>query len=155
MMRPVHILSWYPKFNGNHFGLPPSSIHRMTRLGGNSVLTCTTHLHRPYRRFREWRTSPPLAYKLIVDLSTILKMADRLMIHFVCWPPIRVSLSAICEIVCCAVLFDSWLGCLVTESSFLRALVHKYVLIHGSQDSRAPFWTGIGARTGSLTCIRP
>ena len=28
-------------------------------------------------------------------------------------------------------------------------------VIHGSQDSRAPFWTGIVARTGSVTCIRP
>ena len=24
----------YPNFNGSHFGLPPSSIHRMTGLGG-------------------------------------------------------------------------------------------------------------------------
>ena len=30
-----------------------------------------------------------------------------------------------------------------------------YCVIHGSQDSRAPFWTGIVARTGSVTCIRP
>ena len=26
----VHITSWYPNFNGSHFGLPPSEIHRMT-----------------------------------------------------------------------------------------------------------------------------
>ena len=31
------ITSWYPEFNGSHFGLPPSSIHRMTGLGGNFV----------------------------------------------------------------------------------------------------------------------
>ena len=28
----VRITSWYPKFNGSHFGLPPSEIHRMTGL---------------------------------------------------------------------------------------------------------------------------
>ena len=32
---PLCITSWYPKFNGGHFGLPPSSIRRMTGLGGN------------------------------------------------------------------------------------------------------------------------
>ena len=29
--------SWYPEFNGSHFGLPPSSIHQMTGLGGKMV----------------------------------------------------------------------------------------------------------------------
>ena len=33
-MGAVCIKSWYPKFNGSHFGLPPSSIHKMTGLGG-------------------------------------------------------------------------------------------------------------------------
>ena len=28
----VRITSWYPKFNGSHFRLPPSEIHRMTGL---------------------------------------------------------------------------------------------------------------------------
>ena len=31
------ITSWYPNFNGSHFGLPPSSIHRITGLGGKFV----------------------------------------------------------------------------------------------------------------------
>ena len=30
----VRITSRYPEFNGRHFGLPPSTIHRMTALGG-------------------------------------------------------------------------------------------------------------------------
>ena len=34
----VHITSWYPKFNGSHFRLPPSSIHKMTGLGGYFVI---------------------------------------------------------------------------------------------------------------------
>ena len=38
--------SWYPNFNGNHFGLPPSEIHRMTELGGEIVWTMT-YSHRP------------------------------------------------------------------------------------------------------------
>ena len=28
----VRITSWYSNFNGSHFGLPPSEIHRMTGL---------------------------------------------------------------------------------------------------------------------------
>ena len=34
----VRITSWYPNFNGSHFGLPPSEIHRMTGLGGKKVI---------------------------------------------------------------------------------------------------------------------
>ena len=34
-------------FNGSHFGLPPSSIHRMTGLGGKIVWTMT-HSHKPH-----------------------------------------------------------------------------------------------------------
>ena len=33
------ITSWYPNFNGSHFDLPPSEIHRMTGLGGKFVWT--------------------------------------------------------------------------------------------------------------------
>ena len=35
----VCIVSRYPKFNGRHFGLPPSSklIHKITGLGGKMV----------------------------------------------------------------------------------------------------------------------
>ena len=44
-------------------------------------------LFKTHRRFRKWRTSSKLAYKLIVDQSARLKMAHQLMIHFVCWPP--------------------------------------------------------------------
>ena len=37
----VLIASLYPEFNGSHFGLPPSSIHQMTGLGGKMVSTMT------------------------------------------------------------------------------------------------------------------
>ena len=37
----VHITSWYPKFNGSHFGLPPISIHKKTGLGSKMVCTMT------------------------------------------------------------------------------------------------------------------
>ena len=37
----VHITSWYPKFNGSHFGLPPVSIHKKTGLGSKVVCTMT------------------------------------------------------------------------------------------------------------------
>ena len=37
----VRITSWYPNFNGSHFGLPPSSTHEMTGLGGKFVWTMT------------------------------------------------------------------------------------------------------------------
>ena len=50
-MGPVSIQSWYPKFNGSHFGSPPSSIHRMTRLGGNPMWTMT---YRPSPQARSY-----------------------------------------------------------------------------------------------------
>ena len=43
----VRITSWYIKFNGSHFGLPPSSIHRMTGLGGKMVWTMI-YAHMPH-----------------------------------------------------------------------------------------------------------
>ena len=43
----VRIMSWYPNFNGSHFGLPPSEIHRLTGLGGKMVWTMT-YSHRPH-----------------------------------------------------------------------------------------------------------
>ena len=43
----VRITSWYPKFNGSHFGLPPSEIHRMTGLPPKIVWTMT-YSHRPH-----------------------------------------------------------------------------------------------------------
>ena len=46
-MGAVCITSSYPKFNGSHFDLPPSSIHRMTGLGGNFPHTMT-YAHRPH-----------------------------------------------------------------------------------------------------------
>ena len=42
----VRIMSWYPKSNVSHFGLPPSSNHRMTGLGGKIVWTMT-YSHKP------------------------------------------------------------------------------------------------------------
>ena len=43
----VCVSSLYTKHNGSHFGLPPSSIHRMTGLGGNFPYTMT-YAHRPH-----------------------------------------------------------------------------------------------------------
>ena len=40
----VRITSWYPKFNGNHFGLPPSCIHKMTGLGVNDDVRAQSRL---------------------------------------------------------------------------------------------------------------
>ena len=45
----VRITSWYPNFNGSHFGLPPSVIHRMTGLPPKIVWTMT-YSHRPHSR---------------------------------------------------------------------------------------------------------
>ena len=45
-MGRVRITSCYPEINGSHFGLPPSSIHQMTGLGGKMVRT-VTYSHRP------------------------------------------------------------------------------------------------------------
>ena len=48
----VRITSWYPNFNGSHFGLPPSEIHRMTGLPPKIVWTMT-YLHRAHSRREE------------------------------------------------------------------------------------------------------
>ena len=45
--RAHYTMVWYPKFNGSHFGLPPSSIPRMTGLGGKTVCMMT-YLHRSH-----------------------------------------------------------------------------------------------------------
>ena len=37
LMGLVRITSWYPNFNGSHFGLPPSEIHRMIWLPPGEV----------------------------------------------------------------------------------------------------------------------
>ena len=47
----VRITPWYPKFNGNHFGLPSCSIHKMTGLdwggggGGGGQFRCERWSH--------------------------------------------------------------------------------------------------------------
>ena len=46
-MEAVRITSWFPKYNGPHFGLLPSSIHTLTRLGGKGVWNSTYEL-RPH-----------------------------------------------------------------------------------------------------------
>ena len=47
LMGLVRITSWYPNFNGSHFGLPPSEIHRMTGLPPKIVWTMT-YSHKPH-----------------------------------------------------------------------------------------------------------
>ena len=43
----VRIMPWYPHFTGSHFDLPPSSIDKITGLGGKMAWTMT-YAHRPY-----------------------------------------------------------------------------------------------------------
>ena len=53
----VRISSWYPSFNGSHFGLPPSEMHRMNGLPPKTVWTMT-YSHRPHcwnRPIAQWR----------------------------------------------------------------------------------------------------
>ena len=47
LMGLVCFTSWYPSFNGSHFGLPPSEIPRMTGLPPKIVWTMT-YPHRPH-----------------------------------------------------------------------------------------------------------
>ena len=87
-MEPVRVTSWYPKFNGRHFGLPPSSVHRMTGLGGNFVSTMT-YAYMPHWHLRSATghvylcTSSPLnsvAQPLISGVTWLLaKMSARSM----------------------------------------------------------------------------
>ena len=46
-MGAVHIASRYPNFNGSHFGLQPSSIEKITGLGGKMMWTMT-HANMPH-----------------------------------------------------------------------------------------------------------
>ena len=46
-MAAVHITSSDPEFTGSHFGLPPSSTHKITGLGGKMVWTMT-YAHMPH-----------------------------------------------------------------------------------------------------------
>ena len=48
IMGLVRIMSLYPKYNGSHFGLPPSSIQKMIGLVGSLVWT-RTYSHEPHR----------------------------------------------------------------------------------------------------------
>ena len=58
----VRITSWYPNFNGSHFGLRPNEIHRMTGLPPKIVWSMT-YLHRQHcgsptrASFSSWRGS--------------------------------------------------------------------------------------------------
>ena len=54
IMGLVRITSWYPNFNGGHFGLPPSEIHRMPGLPPKIVWTMT-YSHGPH-----WKPSGAL-----------------------------------------------------------------------------------------------
>ena len=67
----VHITSWYPNFNGSHFGLPPCEIHRMTGLPPQIVWTMT-HSHRPHpwiRRSCEGPAGNDIGGKLRLNMS--------------------------------------------------------------------------------------
>ena len=60
----VRITSWYPNFNGSHFGLPPSEIHtdhRMTGLPPKMVWTMT-YSHRPH-----WVTNTLLLLEIDIE----------------------------------------------------------------------------------------
>ena len=49
--------AWYPEFNGSHFGLPPSSIKRMTgvHVGGKMVWTMTSRCAQaPFWEIKTW-----------------------------------------------------------------------------------------------------
>ena len=62
LMELVRITSCYPNFNGSHFGLPPSEIHRMTGLPPKIVWTMT-YSHRPHllsiSAVLQWRCTGP------------------------------------------------------------------------------------------------
>ena len=58
----VRITSWYPNFNGSHFGLPPSKIHRMTGLPPK-ILRTMTYSHRPHwQKFLNFEAIPMLGF---------------------------------------------------------------------------------------------
>ena len=66
----VRITSWYPNFNGSHFGLPPSKIHRMTGLPPKIVWTMT-YSHRPHCQIKDTHTHNGEQTLVFLDLWRI------------------------------------------------------------------------------------
>ena len=75
----VRITSWYPNFNGSHFGLPLSEIHRMTGLPSKIVWTMT-YSHRPHLtapgcilQVRNKLSFPAVDSSRLIDLLILLE----------------------------------------------------------------------------------
>ena len=61
----VRITSWYPNFNGSHFGLPPSEIHRMAGPPHKIVWTMA-YSHRPHLKMQSFKTDQKPTWWLFV-----------------------------------------------------------------------------------------
>ena len=73
-MGPVRITSWYPKFNGSHFGMSPVSIHRMTGLA--KFVWNMMDLRRPHS----------MSVRSISYKATTGRKTKRSKIYFACTP---------------------------------------------------------------------
>ena len=69
----VHITSWCPNFNGSHFGLPPSEIHRMTGLPPK-IVWAMTYSHRPHLRalYEFWNSWSYRDSHFVCSLGTLV-----------------------------------------------------------------------------------
>ena len=81
----VYITSWYPEFNGSHFGLPPSSIHQMTGPGWQNGVNDDIFAQAP---LYSW----PMRMHLLFSIHS---KAIKLYMQDLCFNPQR---------------FDSWAG---------------------------------------------
>ena len=77
----VRITSWYPNFNGSHFGLPPSEIHRMTRPPPKIVWTMT-YSHRPHPNRNVTRNSNGKTVKQTAEKLARASICDVMVPHW-------------------------------------------------------------------------
>ena len=89
-MGAVRNTSCYPKLNGSHFGLPPSSIHRMTALGGNFVWAMT-YSHRPNHD----ATAQKLGFTQViwVEMLYFKEISSGRIVVALKWTPMRKSVK--------------------------------------------------------------
>ena len=97
----VRITSWYPNFNGSHFGLPPSEINKMTGLPPKIVRTMTM------MTFRTGPIGPELAKEnmLTVMWQCLGRSTHRYQCMFNTWQSCRYGQPMKEGIIC---LFGHW-----------------------------------------------
>ena len=113
----VRITSWYENFNGSHFGLPLSEIHRMTALPPKIVWTMT-YSHRPHRALRWTWCFAPNRFRMVKDILYLVNSSPG------CSLPLCFFRSSPCHVETCCFLSQLHVG-----ADYLLILVLKMLLL--------------------------